>query len=365
MEINDDVPDIVVHGNEKGVEIETKISKKKTKSFLIPCVFFLFVCSFFWWEIFYRTPSFSGTKEIEISKGMGVLDIATLLKEKEIIHSRWFFVGYAFVKRDSGRMQSGAYSFPPLPLSHVEKNIVLGGAKVIIVIPEGWTSQDIESYLKEKKISSPEKFHTLSSQEGIAHFGGEFSFLREIPRDAGLEGFLFPDTYVSRETASAEGVIHSFLKNFDEKLTPELRASIAQQGKTMYQIITMASLIEKEVVSDDDRAVVSGILWKRISFGIPLQVDATIHFVKEQNGMVSGTDGKISLIDTKIDSLYNTYKYIGLPKGPIGNPGISAIKAAIHPRVSPYVYYLSAPSGKTIFSVTLDEHNAAKAKYLK
>ncbi len=153
------------------------------------------------------------------------------------------------------------------------------------------------------------------------------------------------------------------LENFSSKFSLDLRAETMKQEKTIYQIITMASLIEKEVTSESDRALVSGILWKRLSLGIPLQVDATINYIKKERG-TSSPSGKISILDTKIESLYNTYKYAGLPKGPIDNPGISAIKAAIHPKESPYLYYLSAPDGKTIFSKTLGEHNAAKAKYL-
>jgi UPF0755 protein len=104
---------------------------------------------------------------------------------------------------------------------------------------------------------------------------------------------------------------------------------------------------------------VSGILWKRLENNIGLQVDATIAYITGRRST------KISLEETRIDSLYNTYKYRGLPPGPIANPGLSAIKAAIYPKESPFIYYLSAPEGKTIFSKTLEEHNKAKAKYLK
>jgi len=149
------------------------------------------------------------------------------------------------------------------------------------------------------------------------------------------------------------------LANFDEKITPDLRKEITKQKKTIFEIITMASLIEKEVAMDEDRAIVSGILWKRIKLGIPLQVDATITYITGKNNT------KISLNDTKINSPYNTYKYRGLPPGPIANPGIAAIRAAIFPKSSPYLFYLSAPDGRTIFSKTLEEHNTAKTRYLR
>ena len=121
----------------------------------------------------------------------------------------------------------------------------------------------------------------------------------------------------------------------------------------------MASLIEKEVISDNDRALVSGILWKRIDNGIPLQVDATVTYI------IGKKTTKISIEETKIDSPYNTYAYKGLPIGPIANPGLSAIHAALYPKSSSYLYYLSASDGTTIYSRTFEEHNKAKVKYLR
>jgi UPF0755 protein len=121
----------------------------------------------------------------------------------------------------------------------------------------------------------------------------------------------------------------------------------------------MASLLEKEVKSLEDKKIVSGILWKRLENNMPLQVDATISFITGKK------DANISIEETKIDSPYNTYKYRGLPLGPICNPGLESIIAAIYPETSNYWFYLSTPEGKTIFSKTLDEHNIAKQKYLK
>ena len=146
------------------------------------------------------------------------------------------------------------------------------------------------------------------------------------------------------------------LVNFDKKLTPELRTQIQKQKKTIFEIITMASMIEKEVRSLNDKKIVSGILWKRISIGMPLQLDATINYITDKN------DPGVAIKDTKIDSPYNTYKYKGLPKGPISNPGIDSTTAAIYPTQTKYWYYLT--DGTTIFSETLQQHNEAKAKYL-
>ena len=149
------------------------------------------------------------------------------------------------------------------------------------------------------------------------------------------------------------------LQNFDAKFSNDLRQETLHQNHTTFEIITIASLIEKEVASDSDRALVSGILWKRMKLNIPLQVDATVLYARPKR------IGKVTLADTKINSPYNTYRYTGLPPAPIANPGLSAIRAALYPKKSPYLYYLSTPDGKTIFSKTREEHNRAKAKYLK
>ena len=161
------------------------------------------------------------------------------------------------------------------------------------------------------------------------------------------------------------------LDNFDKKLTQDLRKEISRQSKTIFEIVTMASMLEKEVKDFEAKKLVSGILWKRLENGISLQVDATITYLAGKKtthpeGVASRPYGaRISIEDLQIDSPYNTYKYKGLPLGPISNPGLESILAAIYPKESDFWYYLSTPDGKTIFSKTLQEHNLAKAKYLR
>ena len=238
------------------------------------------------------------------------------------------------------------------------RDLIRGGTnEVALVVPEGWTARQIAGRMDELGIFSRNDFMTIvnSGQHPVLT---KFDFFKDKPIKAGLEGYLFPDTYRIFKDASAEKVMIKMLENFGRKFTPELREETRRQKKTTSDIVTMASLIEKEVVSDEDRVIVSGILWKRLHMGIPLQVDATIVYITGKKTT------KVSLEDIKIDSPYNTYKYRGLPAGPISNPGLSAIRAAIYPKDSPYLYYLSTPDGRTIFSKTLEEHNEAKARYL-
>jgi UPF0755 protein len=186
-----------------------------------------------------------------------------------------------------------------------------------------------------------------------------YDFLKDKPENLSLEGYLFPDTYLIEKKESLENIVKIILNNFDKKLNQNLRDEIKKQNKGIFEIITMASLIEKEVINYEDKQIVSGILWKRIKAGVPLQVDASVVYA------LNAKKEKISIEDTKINSPYNTYKYRGLPLGPICNPGLESIKAAIYPKETNYWYYLSKPSGETVFSKTLEEHNIAIYKYLK
>lgn len=231
-----------------------------------------------------------------------------------------------------------------------------------VTIPEGWNAREIGLYLAAQHIiPTAADFERVSAPHATTSiiFSDTLPFLKEKPGDTGLEGYLFPDTYRLYVQALPEQVATKMLQNFNTKFSPELRAQAARQHHSIFEIVTIASLIEKEVASDEDRAIVSGILWKRLTHDMPLQVDATIAYITGKRSI------NISHAETEIDSPYNTYLYRGLPKGPISNPGLSAIRAALYPRPSPYLYYLSTPDNKIIFSRTLKEHNRAKAKYLK
>ena len=155
--------------------------------------------------------------------------------------------------------------------------------------------------------------------------------------------------------AQAEGL----LGTFEKKVAPALQDASQNPQRTVYDIVTLASILEREVSDSKDRRIVAGILWKRIELGIPLQVDATIAFITGKK------TGEITLADLQTPSPYNTYLHRGLPSGPIANPGLDAIESAAHPDPSDYLYYLSKPTGETVFSKTLEEHNIAKATHLK
>jgi|SRR3989344_2257772 len=223
--------------------------------------------------------------------------------------------------------------------------------EVAVTIPEGFNLKQIENRLVEIKLAKP---------NDLANFefsGNQPPILSDKPKTSSLEGYLFPDTYRFFKDATLSDVVGKMVGNLNNKLTSDLRLAIKNSKYNFHEILTVASLIEKEISIEKDRSIVSGILWKRLKAGMPLQVDATLVYITGRN--------EIRETDKKINSPYNTYFYRGLPKGPIANPGLSAIKAALFPKASLYWFYLSAKDGTTIFSKTLEEHNRNRAIWLK
>ncbi len=266
-----------------------------------------------------------------VKKGEGAKEISINLKEQGLIRYSSLFRAYALIEDKAEELKAGEYELSPsMNIPEIVDKLASGDRiKKIITIIEGWTAKDIANYLEVEELNSD------------------------------LEGYLFPDTYEISPEDEIEEIIEKMLANFDKKLTLELREEIASQEKTIHEIVIMASLIEKEVRIFEDKKIVSGILWKRIESNMPLQVDATITYITGRKST------EILQEELDIDSPYNTYKYKGLPFGPICNPGMESILAAIYFEDSEYWFYLSTPEGETIFSKTLKEHSEARKKYLK
>lgn len=244
-------------------------------------------------------------------------------------------------------------------------------------ILEGWDLEDINNYLSEEVGLPQSELEKITGRSRLDDGGNEsavealdlsarYSFLKDKPAGYSLEGFLFPDTYRVFTDASAEDVILKMLDNFDRQLTEEMRAEIARQGKTIYEVIIMASLIEKEAPIDysdsENRAarIVSDIFWGRLKIGQALQSDATLSYLLNDNNPAHSGQ------DLQIDSPYNSYKYPGLPPTPICNPGLKAIEAAIYPIATNYNYFLTSLDGRDIYYArTYEEHLQNKYKYLK
>ena len=329
------------------------MSRKIVYIVLVFLVIILISLIVFWWQI--RTPlnPTDDTKIFKVEKGDSAKVIAENLKNTGLIKSPFLFRLYVFLALSQYSLKPGEYELSSrMPIRDIGDTLVLGGVnEVLITIPEGFNLKQIEERLVAARLAKRGEIVNYKFAANIP------PILSDKPKSASLEGYLFPDTYRFFKDASLSDVVSKMVANFDAKLPPDLRAAIAGSGRDIYEILTMASLVEKEVKSEADRKIVSGILWKRFKTGVPLQVDATLVYITGRN--------EIHESDKKINSPYNTYLYRGLPKGPIANPGLSAIRTTIFPEVSPYWYYLSAKDGTTVFSKTLEEHNRNRAIYLK
>lgn len=300
----------------------------------------------FWviaYTVFWRAPSdFPTSTIVTIESGQGLQRIVQDFKSKSIIRSPFMFRSLVIILGGEKRVVAGDYLLDtkenPLTLA---LRIIRGDFhmnEIKLTIPEGMSVKEIGELLDKNLVS--------------------FDQASFVERATSKEGYLFPDTYFFRPTTKPEDVIGRMNALYEKKIET-LQKDILASKHSEKEIITMASILEGEAKTTEDRKIVSGILWKRMSAGIPLQVDATFKYI---NG--KGT-AELSLDDLKIDSRYNTYVYRGLPPTPINNPGLDAILASLYPTKTPYLYFLTGRDGKMYYARTFEEHKVNKAKYLR
>ena len=297
-----------------------------------------------------------------INKGEGSREIASSLARAGIVRNAAVFLMYAYLSGKSERMQAGTYefSFPITPLD-VLNDLVQGRTQteIKVTFPEGVTVDDIAQLLAANHIvtsaSDFSDYHfTAADIQELRQKYPFLSFLHTGDTVKDLEGFLFPDTYYFIPQERPIVIVGSFLDNFSHKAMPAYQS--AKNPPALYAVVTIASLIQKEVRTPQDMKVVSGILWKRIANGMPLQVDSSLLY---------GTHKTVlSQNDLSAPSPYNTYLNKGLPPTPIANPGLNALTASLNPTTTAYWYYINTPQGTTVFSTTLQEQNQAISTYL-
>ncbi len=230
--------------------------------------------------------------------------------------------------------------------------------EVSVRLSEGWRREQIAQALSTSAslAISAEDFIALTGPNGAPLHN--VSFLNDLPPGASLEGFLFPDTYLFRPGATVSNVVDKMLANFEARLPADYRTSIAAHHLTLYQAITLASLVEREAVVDDERPLIASVILNRLVLGQPLEIDATVQYAlgtpQDWWPAVAGLDFR------SIASPYNTYYVTSLPAGPIANPGLNSILAAAHPAETPYLYYRALCDGsrRHAFAATYEEHLA-------
>ena len=299
-------------------------------------------------------------REFIIQSGESVQQIADNLEDKNLIKKADFFKLYVWKENLSNKLQAGNYELSSaMPISEIV-DLFIGGkiksAEIKITIPEGFLNKEIDERLASNNLIKKGEFIKFDEDNSLDLL--EYEFLEDKPNDTGLQGYYFPDTYIYYKDLRIENIVKKMLDNFDRKLSQDLREEIKSQDKSVFEIIILASIIEKEAGFAEDMGKVASVFQNRLDVGHPLESCATINYLmgKSQLRLVDE--------DLEVDSPYNTYKYSGLPPAPISNPGINAIKAAIYPEETDYFYFLTKGNKETVFSKTYDEHLKNKSKYL-
>ena len=284
--------------------------------------------------------------------------VAKQLKDAGIIKYKGLFELYCSVSHAKTKIDPGTYE---LSTNYdyralVKKMQVGSGAMVTtkVTIPEGYTMEQIFHKLEDENVCSYDDL-----MDAAANYSYNYSFIdQSMQGDAKrLEGFLFPDTYEFYQGMQASSAINKFLENFHDRLTAEMLEKADERGMTMQEVVTVASMIEKEAANDDERAMIAAVIYNRIEAGMPLQIDSTIMYVLPEHKDV------LTVEDTKIDSPYNTYQNKGMPPTPIANPGLASIKATLSPASTQALYYaLDAESGPHKFFTSYGELQAFVAK---
>lgn len=331
------------------------------KRLLIPLVVISFLIilglfSFSWWKTNSQPVSeVISQQRFVIPKGLSAAEVGAKLSKQGLIKNPLAFKIYVQVGGKAKKMQAGEYNLSPsLSLPEIVEKLTQGPDELWVIIPEGLRREEIVERLIESLEMAPGQ---------AASFKQEFLKLSE-----GKEGFLFPDTYLFARDTQADLVVRKLMVTFDEKIML-FKDEIDSGPHTLNQIITLASIIERETATDEERPVVAGILLKRLEAGVALQTDATVQYAQAtQKCGARSTNCEwwpvITRQDLEIASSYNTYKFTGLPPGPIANPGLSSIEAVVAPQGSPYWYYIHDSEGGIHYARTLEEHNGNIRRYL-
>jgi UPF0755 protein len=303
--------------------------------------------------IWFAPADFRGSQYIfTIERGQSLQEVVVALKQEGFIRS---VIGtrIAFKLNRAGVIQAGTYNISPRMDAWQIAHIINGGqtAGVKVTIPEGFTVSQIADLLNQQEIIMSRDFITLAG-----NFPPDFEFLVSRP-DNSLEGYLFPDTYNMNKGTPARDLILQMLDNFKARIN-SIQDLVTTSKYNLHQIITLASLVEKEARTDADRKLIAGVLLRRLEIGMRLDVDATVRY------LANNWTGPITQAQLNSNSPYNTRKVAGLPPGPICNPGLAAIQAVLSPTKSDYLYYLHDAEGNTHYAKTLEQHNINKANYL-
>jgi UPF0755 protein len=305
-----------------------------------------------WYEAYRNATMPAQSTHVVIERGTSFSGVARQLAQAGVIDNVLTFRLLARLRGDESDVRAGEYRFPPHQTqSEVLHALIGGGAQVAVwvTIPEGFTARQIATRLQEAGIGDAGAFDRAFALDSVVAGG---------VRSHGLEGFLFPSTYLVPLGASPGQVETLLTGEFFKELPRDAQAKAKRLGVTVPQAVTVASLVEREAKADVDRPIIAGVIYNRLKAGMPLQVDATIEYALPEH------KAELSFADLKIDSPYNSYTHAGLPPTPIANPGRPSLEAALSPSKTDFLYYVYCGSGRHVFAKTLEQHQANVARCL-
>jgi UPF0755 protein len=291
---------------------------------------------------------------VEIPSGEGSVTIARALVTAGVVRDVTSFRVALWLNGKARRLQAGEYRFDhPISAREVADKIARGEIYVVpITFREGLTIKQMAAEYEAKQFGSAVDF------EGAA---GDAALIRAMDPDAhDLEGYLFPDTYKLPRKTTAAQLVARMVTDFEKAVTPQLLDQISAERLTIHQWVTLASIVEKETGSASERPLVAAVYLNRLKRGMALQCDPTVIYALDRAGLYEGNLTRANML---IDSPYNTYRYPGLPPGPIASPGRASLEAAAKPADVPYLYFVAKGDGTHAFASTLEEHNRNVALY--
>lgn len=295
-------------------------------------------------------------KEIIIAKGSSIKNIAAQLENQGIIRNANVFALYSKLSDKASKIKAGKYMLSSsMTVEEIVNKLASGKAEtnaVRFTIPEGFELRQIVDRLEAEGLVDKAEFYEALNKSEF-----NYEFLKGMPkRENNLEGYLFPDTYEVFKNATEKEIINKMLGRFDQVFTEEYRQRAKELNMTLDQVVTLASIIEREAKLDKERKTISAVFHNRLKKNIKLQSCATVQYLlKEQKE-------NLTYKDLEIDSPYNTYIYAGLPKGPIASPGAKSIEAALYPEKVDYLYFVANKDGSHVFTKTYQEHLNAQNK---
>lgn len=329
-----------------------------------------------WWGprgVFDDGPSLVADARVEgdvvvvrVGEGESVSSLAERLETLGVIRSARLFRVLVALQGFEGELQEGDYEFREgQPIGRVIERIRSGAtAELQVTIPEGRRVEEAARLLETAGVASATDFLAAASSLDYP-----YDFVAELGDAANLQGFLFPDTYGFSHLADAEDIVDLMLATFERKvLTDEVRGLLAESDMTLYEVVTLASIVEREAQVPDERPVIASVFLNRLDQGIPLQADPTVQYAVAEADAQSVLDfgywkRDLTVDDLAIESPYNTYVVDGLPPGPIANPGFDAILAVLAPADTDFLYFVARPDGSHAFAETLEEHNRNVAEF--